>query len=468
MNDSETQHKSKLHLLVIATGPRDTSWAQALVVRLSKNPRIETRALVDDVVPRLSQTIIVMLNRSLGIAHAGSNDDANVEYCRQQAFEQSKWADLAVCVPLDADGIAKMLAGMADTFVGEVLRGWSPRKPMLLVPGMSVPMWENPITHRQLDELRSKWNWLSLMSPITWEYEGSPTPRRTTTWSGFNEVLAAIQDHANIMGLGEHVVLQTGFGLAYDELVPVNTELPSELWSTILNFTGDWELAKALGVYTNLPMPSVWVQLLPDDQSNELQIYEYELMWTLLTSTEASTCRKLSQAPLSFDRLPYHFRTVALRFALVQVLEYLSINRPDLYRDIAQSFLMHLVGMGHPPSVVLLDFWIRSGWTNEDMTTIHEFVTIASKRGFVNVLEWWHRQPYQNLRLIDNKEALEQASANGQTTALEWWRKAAAVDGRLVLAPGRSMLLAAKYGHQDVLQWWKSSGIAVGYRDIVA
>ncbi|KAF5256189.1 hypothetical protein FOXYS1_13350, partial [Fusarium oxysporum] len=138
----------KLRLLVAATGPRDTSWAQALVVRLSKNPQIEARAIVDDVVPRLTQTIIVMQNRGLAMGAGDRADD--IEFYRQQAFELVEWADLMVCVPLDADSIAKMLAGVTDTFLGEVLRGWDTQKSIVLVPGMSTHMWSNPMTKKHL------------------------------------------------------------------------------------------------------------------------------------------------------------------------------------------------------------------------------------------------------------------------------------------------------------------------------
>ncbi len=38
----------KLRVLVAANGPKDVAQALALVVRLSKNPKIETRAIVDE------------------------------------------------------------------------------------------------------------------------------------------------------------------------------------------------------------------------------------------------------------------------------------------------------------------------------------------------------------------------------------------------------------------------------------
>src|SRR5688500_10235463 len=104
--------KQKFHLLVVACGPRDTSWAQALVVRLSKNPLIETRAIVDDVVPRLSQTTNVLRNQSM---RSSLGEDFNdIHFYKKQSYTLVEWADLMVCVPLDADAISKMLAGIAD------------------------------------------------------------------------------------------------------------------------------------------------------------------------------------------------------------------------------------------------------------------------------------------------------------------------------------------------------------------
>lgn len=118
--------RQKFHLLVVACGPRDTSWAQALVVRLSKNPLIETRAIVDDVVPRLSQTANVLRNRSL-LSSLGE-DFNDIHFYKKQSYTLTEWADLMVCVPLDADAISKMLAGIADSVIGEVLRGWDTAK----------------------------------------------------------------------------------------------------------------------------------------------------------------------------------------------------------------------------------------------------------------------------------------------------------------------------------------------------
>ncbi|CAH0029996.1 unnamed protein product [Clonostachys rhizophaga] len=454
--------KRKLHLLVVASGPRDTSWALTLVVRLSKNPQIEARAIVDDVVPRLTQTIIVMQNQSLAPGQTDHADD--VEFYRQQAFELVKWADLMVCVPLDSDGISKMLAGAADTFLGEVLRGWDVTKNIILVPGMSTQMWSNPLTKRQLSKLHRKWNWIRVVTPITWHYEGEPNAKRVPNWNGFNEVLTIIKNQAELLGLGRDVEIATGMALIGDIDANVQSKLPPEIWTIILDYTGDWELAKALGIYTNLPMPPPWTHH-PREPHNELQVYDHELEWTVLTGDSAAICKKISQSPPGFRDLPAQVVRLVIRFALIDVLAYLEANRPDLFKAFDGPTLPTKASAYYPRTDVL-DYWKQSAWFRENHIYDAEAVDIASKNGHVRILDWWWRKSGFSLRYTET--ALEQASANGHLLVLEWWRDAAAQDEKVVLRPGRSLLSATQYGQVDVLRWWDASGIPVAHGDGVA
>ncbi|KFH41201.1 hypothetical protein ACRE_080880 [Hapsidospora chrysogenum ATCC 11550] len=458
--------KRKLHLLVTAAGPRDTSWAQALVVRLSKNPQIEIRAIVDDVVPRLTQTIIVMQNQRLHAPAGGQMDGHadDVEFYRQQAYELVQWADLMVCVPLDADGIAKMLAGVADTFLGEVLRGWDTSKSIVLVPGMSTHMWSNPMTKRQLSKIHRKWNWIRVISPIIWHYEGAPNPKRMPNWNGFMEVLAIIKNQADLLGLGRDVEIATGMAIVPDSNVKVKSKLPPEIWTIILDYCGDWELAKALGMYTNLPMPAHWA-LHPRDPTNELQVYEHELEWTVLTCDAAAICKKFSQSPPSFHVIPAQVVRLVIRFALIDVLFYLEANRPELFKAFDGTTLPTQASAYYPRTDVL-DYWKNSRWFRDKHMYDSEAVDRASKNGHVRILDWWWRRSGFPLRYTES--ALEQASANGHLLVLEWWRDAAAQDDNVVLRPGRSLLWATQYGQTDVLRWWDASGIPVAHSDGVA
>ncbi|KOS22983.1 Uncharacterized protein ESCO_003790 [Escovopsis weberi] len=453
----------KLRLLVAAAGPRDTSWAQALVIRFSKNPDIEMRAIVDDVVPRLAQTIIVMQNFGLTPGPGDRADD--VEFYRQQAYDLVQWADLLVCVPLDADGIAKMLAGVADTFLGEVLRGWDSQKVIILVPGMSTHMWANPLTKRQLGKIRRKWGWVRALPPILWHYEGSPNPKRVPNWNGFNDVLGIIKNQAELLGLGRDVDIGPGSGAsaAPEADARVRTKLPPEIWTIIFDLSGDWELAKAMGVYTTLPAPGPWT-LQPKDPGNALQVYEHELEWTALTGSPGSVCRKLSQAPTSFQDLPALVVKMVIRFGLVEVLAYLEANRPDLFRAFEGTILPTKASAYYARTEVL-DYWRQSAFFRDKHAYEAEAVDGASKNGHVRVLDWWWQRSGLPMRYTEG--ALEQASAKGHLHVLEWWRDAAAQDEGIVLRPGRSLLFATQNGRAEVLRWWEASGIPLGHGEAI-
>ncbi|KAF7553184.1 hypothetical protein G7Z17_g3813 [Cylindrodendrum hubeiense] len=452
----------KLRLLVAATGPRDTSWAQALVVRLSKNSQIEARAIVDDVVPRLTQTIIVMQNRSLALGMGDRADD--IEFYRQQAFELVEWADLMVCVPLDADSIAKMLAGVTDTFLGEVLRGWDTQKSIVMVPGMSTHMWSNPMTKKHLSKLHRKWSWIRVVAPILWHYEGTTNPKRVPNWNGFNEVLGIIRNQADLLGLGRDVEIATGMAMVADGDIKVQAKLPPEIWTIILDYAGDWEIAKALGMYTNLKMPSPW-SFQPKDPSDALKVYEHELEWTVLTCNSAAICKKLSQSPPNFHDISALVVKLVIKFGLIDVLKYMEANRPDLFKAFDGTTLPTKASAYFPRTDVL-DYWKQSRWFRDRHMYDAEAVDGASKNGHVRVLDWWWRRSGLSLRYTET--ALEQASGNGHLLVLEWWRDAAAQDDQVVLRPGRSLLWATQYGQADVLRWWDASGIPVAHGDSVA
>ena len=452
----------KLRLLVAATGPRDTSWAQALVVRLSKNSHIETRAIVDDIVPRLTQTIVVMQNRKLAPGHGDRADD--VEFYRQQAFELVEWADIMVCAPLDADGISKMIAGIADTFLGEVLRGWNVQKTLVLVPGMSTHMWSNPMTKRQLSKLHRKWSWIRMITPILWHYEGTPQPKRVLNWNGFNEVLGIIKNQAELLGLGKEVEIATTLIVTPNSDVTVQAKLPPEIWTIILDYAGDWELAKALGMYTNLPIPSPW-SVEPASPNDPLKNYEHELEWTTLTCHSAAVCKKLSQSPPGFLDISAVFVRLVIRFALIDVLAYMEANRPELFKAFDGSTLPTNAS-AYYPRLDVLNYWKQSRWFKDRHYYDAEAVDIASKNGHVRVLDWWWRRSGLPMRYTET--ALEQASSQGHLLVLEWWRDAAAQDEDVVLRPGRSLLWATQHCRVDVLRWWDASGIPIAHADGVA
>ncbi|KAM0669204.1 hypothetical protein ACQRIT_004159 [Beauveria bassiana] len=452
----------KLRLLIVATGPRETSWAHALIVRLSKNPDIEMRAVVDDVVPRMTQTIITIQNISFAVGHPNRPQD--VEFYRRQAFDLVEWAHILICLPLDADGIAKMLAGIADTLIGEVLRGWSSQKSMVLVPGMSKPMWSNATTKEHLERLHLSRKWIQVLESIIWDYGKSPSAKRVPCWNSFHQVLRIIQNRASLLGLGRDTgIIMPSITMRFKEGTKC-PQLPPEIWTLILEQANDWELAQALGIYTTLPMPSAWV-LDPKDRLDHVRVYEHELEKTALTCTTSAVCRKLSKAPSEYSHLSSLFIKLLLRFEHVEVLEYLESNRPDMINAL-EGTTIPTKASSFFPSTKLLHYWKHSQWFADRHSYDAEAVDGASRYGHVEILDWWRRQSGLPLRYTEM--SMEQASANGHIAVLQWWQDAALQDESVVLRPGRALLWAAQHGRADVLQWWHTSDIAVAYgNDVV-
>lgn len=451
----------KLHLLIIAAGPRDASWAHALIVRLSKSPNIEMRAVADDVVPRMTQTIIAMQNMSFAVGAPDRPED--VEFYRQQAFGLVEWAHVLICLPLDADGIAKMLAGISDTLIGEVLRGWSSQKSIVLVPGMSKPMWSNATTREHLDKLRESGKRIQVLEPILWHYEKISNAKRVPSWNSFHQLLRIIQNRANLLGLGcDTGVITPSISLRFKEGAQL-PQLPSEVWTLILEHANDWELAQALGIYTSLPRPRAWV-LSPKDELDHVRVYEHELEKTALTGTSSEICKKLSEAPGEYNNLSALLIKLLLRFGHTETLEYIESNRPEMFIALDGTTIPTKVSSFFP-CTKMLHYWKHSKWFSDRHMYDAGAVDGASRYGHVEMLDWWWRQSGMPLRYTET--SLEQASANGHIAVLQWWQDAALQDEAVVLRPGRALLWAAQHGRADVLQWWHSSNVAASNADNV-
>jgi hypothetical protein len=458
---NEMQKPRKLRLLVAANGAKDIAFAQAIAVRLSKEKQITIRAIVDDMTHRLAQEIIVLQNRNLRRGPGPETSSTkDIDAAQYQAYELVEWADLLVLAPLDADNLAKMLDGHSDTLLLEVLRGWDVSKRILLVPGMTTHMWENPITKRQMSKLHRKWGWIRVMPPILWHYDGTNT-KRIVKWDAFNEVVGIIKNQADLLSLGHDVDVAIQQGMLTHNGKVTRNKLPPELWSIILEYTNDWELAQALGVFTNLEMPASqgW-RLHPKDPQDPLQVFMHELEWTLLTADTQAVCKKLSSAPSTFHDLSALATHLIFKFALRDVLSYIEANCPHIFRCF-DGKTIPTKASAYYGRADILEWWARSP-SFRDKQYDAEAMDGASAKGFVHVLEWWR---CSGLELKYTEAALEQASSKGHLHVLEWWREASLQDPSIVLKPGRSLLGAAQWGRLAVIRWWEESGIAAGHHE---
>ncbi len=462
---NETQRPRPLHLLVAANGPRDVAFAEAIAVRLSKESQITTRAIVDEMTHRLAQEIIALQNKALrkGIPSENITSPREVESCQQEASELVEWADLLVLAPIDADSLAKMMCGISDTLLLEVLRSWDASKRILMIPGMSTQMWENPVTKRQMSKLHRKWGWIRVMPPILWHHDKSPHPKRIVEWDGFNELLGIIKNQADFLKLGHDMEISTQPGTAPALRTKARSNLPPEIWSMIFEFTKDWELATCLGIFTTLEFPATqgWRRE-PKDPNDPLQVFMHDLEWTLLTADTQSVCDKLAHAPPTFHDLSALAVHLIFKFSLTGVLTYIEANLPHIFKCFDGKTIPTKASAPYGRTAIL-DWWARSPSFLEKQYTV-EALNHASGHGFVHVLEWWRRS---GLPLKYDEQAFEMASAKGHVHVLEWWREAGMQDPSIVIKPGRSLLAAAQWGQLAVMRWWEESGIPLGHQDAV-
>ncbi|KAM3069649.1 hypothetical protein ACMFMG_010368 [Clarireedia jacksonii] len=496
--DMRVNPSQKLRVLVASNGSKDVAQALPLVVRLSKNPKIETRAIVDEESwpsYRLSQETLAYQNRCFRPRETDeaqrSIAQSQNEFFRQEAFELCDWADILVLAPIDADTFAKMLHGITDSLLLEILRGWDVSKKILLVPGMTTLMWENPLTKKQLNKIRRKWQWVRVMQPILWHYDAKGAGKCFVGWDGFNELVDVIKNQAELLTIGHDVdVAASGAASLARYNMKTDALLPPELWSLIFEYVGDWEVSRALNVYAKIPTPAEW-QRKSDDAKDELQTYMRSLEWTILTCPVKEIIKQLRKAPENMRELSPLCVKLIIKFCLTDILSYLETNLKDVFWATFGQKLLPTKASAVYGRTEILEWWRTSPtFLSKDYTA--EAIDGASKAGFVHVLDWWRKS---GLPLKYTELALEQASSKGHMLVLEWWKQASIphndperrtrhgahmiVDGEAVtgssdvlpalqLKPGKALLAAAQNNKPLVLRWWDNSGIPIAHSESVA
>ena len=500
--DMRTNESQKLRVLVASNGSKDVAQALALVVRLSKNTKIETRAIVDEEAypaHRLSQETLTLQNKCFKPCR--ETDEAQkgierqqIEFYRHQAYELSDWADIMVVAPIDADTFAKMLHGITDCLLLEILRGWDVSKKILLVPGMTTSMWENPMTKKQLSKVRRKWQWVRVMQPILWHYDDKGPSKCFVGWDGFNELVDVIKNQAELMTIGHDVdIAASGAASLARYNMKTDALLPPEIWTLIFEYVGDWEVSRALNVYANLPTPPEWHPQ-ANEPKDELHMYMRSLEWTVLTSPVPKIIDKLKTAPEDMKYLSGLCVKLIIKFCLTDILTFMETNFKDVFWASFGQKLLPTKASAVYGRTEILEWWRTSPtFLSKDYTW--EAIDGASKSGFVHVLDWWRRS---GLPLKYTESALEQASSKGHILVLEWWKQASTNQGSyhtdsearhrhgsnaaqeaesattaeqqpaLRLKPGKSLLTAAQNNQPLVMRWWDNSGIPVSHSESVA
>ena len=472
----------KVHILVVTDNldPLFDGMTKAIMNCVHGNPSIEIRSLAYD---RQWCTWLI---------------DGNVEKCTSHRMsigvidKLEAWSDLLVIACASADTIARMLQGITSDVLLNLLRSWDVSKTILLIPGMTKSMWENPMTKEQLRKIQKKWKWIQIMNPVLWSRDRNEK-MKTMDWPCMDEIAATL----NLLTDSIKTCHPAEPGTSSNNLVTMsyknNIHLPPEIWTSIFDQTGDWELATALNMYTNLPRPIRWGLVSDTGHSMHLE-------WTILTGSYADTIKLLETSP-SIERLSIISVELIIKFGRIDLLTYFESNHPSLFwSSFGNETLPTKASLFGKLSI--LDWWYESVVFLERKYS-DKIMNLASKAGFIHILEWWR---LSGLQLHYSEAALEQASSDGNVEVLNWWLKASLhicgcyvvetdrgvkvsspscentpdtydyklrydCNARLrplPLKPGKSLKLAIKYNQGSVVKWWATSGIETGYERCAA
>jgi len=416
--------------------------------------------------------------------------------------ELVEWADLLIVTCLKAGSMGKMLQGDTDGFLLEVLRSWDVSKKILLMPGMTFSMWENPMTKKQINKIRRKWNWIQILEPILWHGKDNPS-NAYQDWLVMEELIQGVQNQADLISLGHDDMMPGSLQQLIIHPHPEESKLPSELWSLIMEYVGDWEVAKSLGIYTNLPLPVEWRAHHAKTLSTHAELQatsDLESTVLLGNYTKVVAWFNHNPTPKWLSKLCVK---LIIKFARTSLLSYLELNHKDLFWSTFGHTLLPTKASAVFGRIEILDWWNTSpSFLTKEYNV--EALDSASKAGYIRILEWWRTS---GLPLKYTEAALEQASSRGNIEVLEWWRNASlpqsdpdgdendesgltrpSLDGDLSDAPrskatratitnhslplrlkaGKSIIYAAQNGKAATLHWWINSGIPTAHEEPVA
>jgi hypothetical protein len=477
-----TQTRS-LNVLLALTDPSSLEFGCRIARRLHRIQHVSLHVIAAHDFPLSDNLVPPALEPSWHRYHVDttqSPDWQHCDYADTKVAEYCQWADLLVLAPLDAENMARMLHGFTTNLHLQVLRSWHVSKKILLIPAMSTLMWEHPMSKKQISKIRRKWNWIRVLPPYLWAFDHAG--RKYQPWEGHKAFRESIQTQIDLMAVGDgRIALPVAHMPTLTPTKSKGPRLPPELWSIILEFTDDWELAAILGVRTTLPVPPEWRQAASDEgPKNQMQ----KLEWTLLTGTYADIRMLLdAEPPTRISRLCIE---LIMRFAMVPVLIHLENAHKELFwGTFGHAFLPHKASMFG--RVEILEYWRTSPtFLTKEYST--DAMDSASRSGSIQALDWWFDS---GLPLKFTESALEAASSQGHIEVLKWWKEHSryrsgptsppsppSPTGQkdeektrrplLALKVGKSITYATQAGCLSAVVFWVESGIPFSHEDTIA
>lgn len=462
-----------LNILVAITDPTTLRFGCSLVTRLHRLRHVSLKVMACHAFPTPSHAVVPPQLAS--VWHTYPSQCAT-EACENLVAEYCHWADVLVLAPLNAENLARMLHGFTTSLHLQVLRSWHVSKRVMLIPAMSTLMWEHPMSRKQINKIRKKWNWIRVLPPLLWSLD--PAGRKYQPWQGHRAFNESIQTQIDLMAVGDRTITLPTAHLPPSRPTPQGPRLPPELWTMILEFTADWELATALGFRTNLPVPPAWRHAASHDgPKTSMQ----KLEWALLTYPPAAIHNLFdTERPSRISRLCME---LIMRFAMVHALLHLEKHHKDLFwGTFGHTFLPHKASVFGKTEI--LEYW-RTSPTFLTKEYSADAMDNASRTNSVSALDWWYDS---GLPLKYTEAALEQASSQGHIHVLTWWkehsryRAAALVPSSpseekdmakaqrepLKLKVGKSITYATQSGCLPAIRFWVDSGIPFSHEETVA
>ncbi|PLB45339.1 hypothetical protein P170DRAFT_392105 [Aspergillus steynii IBT 23096] len=453
---------------------------------LVQHPEIELRLITDEPSALLSGASKVPHYMDTVDSQTFEKKTGARKWLRAKAAELCDWADMLVIAPIDAGTLGSMLSGLTNTLTLALLRGWISTKPVVLIPGMTVSEWHHPLSSRQLGEVSQFWPWIHIVTPVLMK-STDPEELVQLHWDSLNETHETIE---RTLGLSfSQVAIPSNIppGNSFEQSVASDTissgttslstlrhlagrsdklehgpsALPIELWLNIFeDQLHDWEIAKAVGIPTNLPVPKEW-------QNHLLKMSTpASLEYTILRGSFGAIKKRIDSLPRwkPISDLSCHLIS---KFSRTDILSYLTENHLDLLWTTSR-----LTNLPYRASAIYGNPNILTWWRDAPELPNKEYIADAmdgaSRAGFVNVLEWWRTS---GLELRYTERALESASAEGRVNVLQWWKDAsdkAPPSNPIPLKVGKSVLLAAQSGRTESIAWWDASGIPYSHAESVA
>ena len=164
----------KMHLLLAASGSVATIKLPLIISAFSKHPNLSIRVILTKSAAKFlagqstEQPVLSSLSSLPNVDSVHQDEDEWIQPWTRGAdilhIALRRWAHILVIAPLSANTLAKIVNGMSNNLLTNVIRAWDPtglidgkKAKILVAPAMNTAMWFHPITARHIRVLEEEW-----------------------------------------------------------------------------------------------------------------------------------------------------------------------------------------------------------------------------------------------------------------------------------------------------------------------